>query len=132
MVQDFTQAGIQPTEPPNPLTGAVRTGLPVATGWAGVARGIDKLIGAVPPGIDAPTLALRQTIAGGWALLAVLKHGLGAFVFGLLGLGCVYLRLRGHGDVVLLGVGLASLALAALLARWAWQALRALRAIGKA
>lgn len=132
MTQDFTKVGLRADEPVEPLTEAVRTGLPPVAGWAGVERGFDKLTGATPPGIDAPSKAQRKAISGSWALLRLFRHSFFALFFGLLGLAWCYAGMRGPVDYTVLGSGLASLILAAPFVRWALQGLQDLRAIAKA
>lgn len=132
MVQDFTKAGMQAAEPTEPLTETVRTGLPPASGWAGLERGLGKLTGAVPPGTDAASKGQRKAISGSWVLLRLFRHSFFALFFGLLGLAWCYAGVRGPLNYTVLSYGLVSLALAVPFVRWALQGLRDLRAIAKA
>jgi hypothetical protein len=134
MVRDFTKVGIQPkpAEPSDPLTEAVRAGVPSQSGVAGLKLGVEKLTGAQPMGIDAPTKGLRKIIGGGSELLAVLEYGFGAIFFLLLGVACCYLGIRERFDLYVFGIGVGSLALGALLARRTLHAVRNLRSIAKA
>lgn len=134
MVRDFTKIGLQrkPAEPPDPLTEAVRSGIPSQTGLAGLKLGVEKLTGAQPMGIDAPTKGLRKLIGGGSELLAVLEFGFAAVFFLLLGVACCYVGMRGGFDLNVFGFGLGSLAFGTFLARKALRAVRNLRSIAKA
>jgi hypothetical protein len=134
MGQDFSKVEIQPepAEPSDPLTEAVRTGIPPQSGLSGLKLGVEKLTGAVPMGIDAPTKGLRKAIGGGWELLSVLKHGFCALFFLLLGVACCYFGVKDKFEIEVLALGVASLVLAAVLGRLALQAARNLGSIAKA
>ena len=134
MVQDFTKVGIQPkhTEASDPLTETVRAGIQPQSGLSGMKLAAEKLTGAVPMGIDAPTKGLRKAIGGGWELLAVLKYSFGAVVFLIFGVACCYFGARDKFELEVFSFGVGSLALAALFARWALRAARNLRSIAKA
>lgn len=116
----------------DPLTEAVRTGIPRQSGKSGLELAAAKLTGAIPMGIDAPTKGLRKAIGGGWELLALLKYGFGALFFLVIGIAGCYFGVRETFDVKVVGFGIGSLALSILLARWALHAARNLRAIAKA
>lgn len=134
MVQDYTKIGIQPEQPeqpdePDPLTEQVRAGTSEQPG-AGLA--IKKLTGAVPLGIDAPTKGLRKGISGAWELLGVLKYGVGAAFFLLMGDASLYAGVAGGFAPKLVAFGVGCLALSALLARGTLQAAKNLRSIARA
>ena len=134
MVRDFRKIGLQakPAERRDPLTEAIRTGLPSPSGPAGAKLAVDKLAGTQPMGIDAPTKGLRKLIAGGSELHSVLEYGFGAVFFLLLGVACCYLALSERFDLNIFGFGIGSLALGAFLLRSALRALRNLRSISRA
>ncbi len=132
MVQDFTKVGIpQEPEERDPLTDVVRSGIKPPMGREGLRLGIQKLTGTVPLGVDAPTKGLRKFIGGGWELLSFLKFGFLAVVFLVVGVAFCYFGAEGQ-HFGLKMVGLASLALCAVLARFAFHAARNLRSIAKA
>jgi hypothetical protein len=132
VVQDFTKVGAQPPIPEESLTESVRTGMGRRHGLSALGLAVDKLTGATPMGIDAPTKGLRKAIGGAAELLWVLKHGFGALIFFFVGLGSCYLGLRQGIDFKLFGFGVASLALSAPFARWSIVAAKRLRSISKA
>ena len=135
MVQDFTKVGIQPkhTEASNPLTETVRAGgIQPQSGLSGLELAAEKLTGAVPMGIEAPTKGLRKAIGGGWELLAVMEYSFGAVVFLIFGVACCYFGAKDKFELEVFSFGVGSLALAALFARWALRAAKNLRSIAKA
>lgn len=113
MVQDYTKIGIQPKqlEASDPLTEAVRDGA---------------------MGIDDPTKGLRKGISAAWELLDVLKYGLAAAVCLLFGCAFTYTGLARGLAPQLLALGIGSLALSALFARWTLHAARILRSVLRA
>jgi hypothetical protein len=114
------------------MTDAVREGITPRSGLGGLRLGVEKLAGAVPMGIDAPSKGMRKAIGGGWELLSVLRYGFLALVLLIIGVACCYLGARGPFEIEVLALGVGSLALAALFARWTLKAARNLRSIGKA
>ena len=134
MVQDFTKIGLQheASDETTELTHVVRQGVQRRTGLAGISLALDKLRGKVPLGADASSKAMRKTLAGASELLALLKHGLAAAIFLVLGAAVVYVAVKDSAGLVLLGTGLGCLAIGALTAKWAAEALKNLRAITKA
>lgn len=133
MTQDFTKVGIQPKLPPGDhLTETIRHGLPPASGKAGLARAWGKLTGEIPPGADAPTKPLRKFIAGGWALLYVLRYAFGAVVALLVGLMFCYVSIADEFSAQRLAIGIGGLAASFLMGRSSWRAARELKSISKA
>ena len=134
MVQDFTKVGMpsEQAQASDPLTAAVRSGIPTHSDQSGVGLAVGKFTGAVPMGIDAPTKRLRKAIGGAWELLALLKFGFGALLFLFVGVVCCYFGVRPRFELSLFAIGIGSLVLSALSARWALHVLRNLRAIAKA
>lgn len=118
-------------EPLDPLTQAVRAGLP-RSGLSAAQLAIGKLTGEVPVGIDAPTLKTRKLLMGGWALLAALRWAVLGLILIFVGAVCCYLGLHEGFDLRFFGFGISSLALAAVFARWAMHSARELRYVVRA
>ena len=93
---------------------------------------VDKALGNVPLGVDAPNKTVRKLIGGGWELLHVLKFGFFGVLSSLLGIAFLYVGLAGKSGFVVPAVGAVLLILGIWCLRAAREAYRALRAISKA
>jgi hypothetical protein len=93
---------------------------------------VDKALGNVPLGVDAPNKTVRKMIGGGWELLHVLKFGFFGGLSSLFGIAFLYVGLAGKSGFVVPAVGAVLLVLGIWCLRAAREAYRSLRAISKA
>jgi hypothetical protein len=114
------------------LTRMVREGVKPETVRDRLTLAGDKLVGAAPLGVDAPSKTARKVIGGGGELLAAIKLGVFGGLLVLLGVPVVLVGFGGGFDWKAIGLGAAMLALGAWSLRSAWHAWRNFRAISKA
>jgi hypothetical protein len=92
----------------------------------------DKLTGAAPLGVDAPTKGVRKAIGGAGSLFVVLKYGFLGAILVLLGALFCWAGMNGHFDTKTVGVGAAMLALGVFSLLRAIRAWKVLKAIARA
>ena len=93
---------------------------------------VDKFLGNVPLGVDAPNKTIRKVIGGAWELLHVLKYGFFGAFLSLAGIAILYVSLSNEPSLKGSAVGAGLLVLGVWCLRSAYKANRALRAISKA
>jgi hypothetical protein len=92
----------------------------------------DKLTGAAPLGVDAPTKGARKVIGGAGSLFVVIKYGFFGSLLILFGALFCWAGTSGHFDVKTVGFGAAMLALGVFSLLRAIKAWKVLKVIARA